>query len=309
MGLLDDAIRDHLDLKRRRGADPGDIERAEQEALGPVRRDPFERGPDDFESVPASDDGPRAYDQDEERYDDEAYEEYDVEEEWEGGFEDQPLEPAASQSPAGDAPAAREDEFADPTRLMDHEALDEAEPSYPDAPESYQAETGAGDETMQYDVEEALAAEGTHAEPEADWVEGSEEWEEPSHEPVESSHESLEPSHEPVESPHEPPEPPPADKAPTFESPTEPEEAPADKAPTFESPTEPEEAPHRFESGVAGPGVQDDPGADRPETDRPEGEAKDDDILEETPEFLQDAPDHDRLWFEQRPPKDFDFDG
>ena len=27
-----------------------------------------------------------------------------------------------------------------------------------------------------------------------------------------------------------------------------------------------------------------------------------------TPEFLQDTPDHDRLWFEQRPPKDFDFD-
>ena len=33
-----------------------------------------------------------------------------------------------------------------------------------------------------------------------------------------------------------------------------------------------------------------------------------DDVLEETPEFLQDTPDHDRLWFEQRPPRDFDFD-
>ena len=32
------------------------------------------------------------------------------------------------------------------------------------------------------------------------------------------------------------------------------------------------------------------------------------DPLEETPEFLQDTPDHDRLWFEQRPPRDFDFD-
>ena len=27
------------------------------------------------------------------------------------------------------------------------------------------------------------------------------------------------------------------------------------------------------------------------------------DVLEETPEFLQDTPDHDRLWFEQRPPQ------
>ncbi len=35
---------------------------------------------------------------------------------------------------------------------------------------------------------------------------------------------------------------------------------------------------------------------------------KDDDVLEETPEFLQDTPDHDRLWFEQRPPRDFDLD-
>ncbi len=32
-------------------------------------------------------------------------------------------------------------------------------------------------------------------------------------------------------------------------------------------------------------------------------------MLEETPEFLQDTPEHDRLWFEQRPPRDFDFDG
>ena len=38
-------------------------------------------------------------------------------------------------------------------------------------------------------------------------------------------------------------------------------------------------------------------------------EEEGDDVLESTPEFLQDAPDHDRLWFEQRPPRDFDFDG
>ena len=40
MGLLDDAIREHLDLKRARGADPAEVERLEREALGPVRRDP-----------------------------------------------------------------------------------------------------------------------------------------------------------------------------------------------------------------------------------------------------------------------------
>ncbi len=35
MGLLEDAIREHLELKRRRGADPGEVARAEHEALEP----------------------------------------------------------------------------------------------------------------------------------------------------------------------------------------------------------------------------------------------------------------------------------
>jgi hypothetical protein len=38
MGLLDDAIREHLELKRRHGADPSEVERQEHEALGPARR-------------------------------------------------------------------------------------------------------------------------------------------------------------------------------------------------------------------------------------------------------------------------------
>jgi hypothetical protein len=32
------------------------------------------------------------------------------------------------------------------------------------------------------------------------------------------------------------------------------------------------------------------------------------DVLEETPDFLRETPEQDRLWFEQRPPRDFDFD-
>jgi hypothetical protein len=49
MGLLDDAIREHLELKRRHGADPGEVARQESEALGPVRRSAetvFEPEPD-----------------------------------------------------------------------------------------------------------------------------------------------------------------------------------------------------------------------------------------------------------------------
>ena len=40
-----------------------------------------------------------------------------------------------------------------------------------------------------------------------------------------------------------------------------------------------------------------------------DGESADEDVLEETPEFLRETPEQDRLWFEQRPPRDFDFDG
>jgi hypothetical protein len=41
MGLLDDAIREHLELKRQHGADPQEVSRQEQEALGAARRAEF----------------------------------------------------------------------------------------------------------------------------------------------------------------------------------------------------------------------------------------------------------------------------
>src|SRR3954451_24155186 len=41
MGLLDDAIREHLELKRKHGADPEDVARQEAEALGPTQRNEF----------------------------------------------------------------------------------------------------------------------------------------------------------------------------------------------------------------------------------------------------------------------------
>src|SRR5918999_2638858 len=39
MGILDDAIRQHLELKRQHGAPEEEIQRQEEEALGPARRD------------------------------------------------------------------------------------------------------------------------------------------------------------------------------------------------------------------------------------------------------------------------------
>ncbi len=211
MGLLDDAIREHLDLKRRRGADPAEVERAEQEALGPVRRGPIEAEPpelvldeahqpawdDEYEGEPEAADATGAV----------PFAEPDV-----------PLEPrpgVASDMLDEDDPFDEqryaEPEYleADPERAQAHDPLDEPGPPPHRAPLPRE-QFG---ETVEYDVEEALDERTGQAAP-----------------------------------------------------PTRP---PAQKPPA---------------------GTEEDP-------------------LEETPEFLQETPDHDRLWFEQRPPRDFDFDG
>ena len=40
----------------------------------------------------------------------------------------------------------------------------------------------------------------------------------------------------------------------------------------------------------------------------PSAEPESSDPLQDTPDFLEGSPEEDRLWFEQRPPKDFDLD-
>jgi hypothetical protein len=211
MGLLDDAIREHLELKRRRGADPTEVERLEREALGPMRRGPqaTEEGPVDQEVL----DQPNG----------EAV-----------IFDDQgePYDPSSE-----DAPELDEGEL--PTSEPAH-AYDEAEPAHEPFPED-ESERGWSHEPAEaWDVEDPLAS-----------------------------------------------------KEPAAQTP------PAAAPP----PTEPAQpaVPH-----------SDHPGEETVEYDVEAGELsrrdREEDVLEETPEFLQDTPDHDRLWFEQRPPRDFDFD-
>jgi hypothetical protein len=51
------------------------------------------------------------------------------------------------------------------------------------------------------------------------------------------------------------------------------------------------------------------PGPPTEEYRMPPAEAPEaDDVLEQTPDFLEETPEHDRLWFEQAPPREFDFD-
>jgi len=190
MGLLDDAIREHLDLKRKHGAKEEELSRQETEALGPARRD--------FT-----------------------------------GDRSEAAEPGAAEAEEA-TPAATQEPVAEPAGWLDDEApFDAAAESPPPAP-----------------VEHAP-------------------------EPV-------------AEAPPEVAEPPAA---------REPLPAP-DPAPAVEEVP----APERRESHTPTQGFD----ALSPDDEPPEeGE---EDVLEETPDFLQDTPEHDRLWFEQKPPRDFDFD-
>lgn len=208
MGLLDDAIREHLDLKRRHGADPSEVERAEREALGPVRRN-REPGDSPEPENGAAGTGAFAYDQDEDPG-------------WSG---DDPREPSAP----GEASATREAP-REPTISDDDLAPPDFATGSPPADD--------GGRGTPFDAErEAPRPRGR------------------------LRRRSKEP--EPAQSPEDP--------------------------------------------------LSDMSGGETVEYDVddalvPRDEDRED-VLEETPEFLQDTPDHDRLWFEQRPPRDFDFDG
>lgn len=217
MGLLDDAIREHLDLKRRRGGDPTEIERAEREALGPVRRGPELTGEEEV-AAPAPPSAPEA---------------------------DYPAAPPEAEHP----PEAAEqwEPFSEDPELR---ALEEPEEVTPYEP----ARAPDGDPLMD---DERFPGE----------------------------------THEPV-----PPDPVDVALAPEVEPPP-----PA--APPLPHPADPRPAAHDDESLARRVDQETEEYQLEPE------EEVGDDVLESTPEFLQDAPEHDRLWFEQRPPRDFDFDG
>jgi hypothetical protein len=58
--MLDDAIREHLELKRLRGADPGEVAREEHDALGRVQREPDGAEPE-LDEHDAAESGPSVY--------------------------------------------------------------------------------------------------------------------------------------------------------------------------------------------------------------------------------------------------------
>jgi hypothetical protein len=181
MGLLDDAIREHLELKRLRGADPGDVAREEHDALGPV---------------------PRTAD--------------------------------ASGEESGDA--------LEPEETAAGEALGDAD--------ELPSGGATGQETVEINMEAELHGEATDTS-------------------AASSERRAGPRATPVGHPAHAP----ANAEDSLEW-----EMPGDRS------------------------AEEDEGHEEPG-----GEEPVEDVLEETPDFLRETPEHERLWFEQQPPRDFDF--
>ena len=298
MGLLDDAIREHLDLKRRRGADPSEIAREEQEALGPPRRS--------AEPLAAPAPGhARVEPKDEE---DDGWWEPD------GAAEDAPT---AFGRPLGEDPTIgarggglspievrHVDDGEEDSADVGEEpvGLEAVEPPLPEPEPVWQApppepelldELALVEEGDELDVDEFIGGETDEFAFEDEDFFGDE-LETPSPAAHEPPFEPFAGPPAPAPQPPAPPAPEPPASVPFADPEPEPPRPPEGDQPTQQySVADFEEATHHR-------GAESEPGD---EEESGEGE----DLLEETPEFLEETPEHDRLWFEQKPPRDFDF--
>ena len=295
MGLLDDAIREHLELKRRRGADAGDISREESEALGPVRRGP-DGAPDIEETfVPPADTAGEAPPP-------ASTPPWESEQTAVLGAVPAPDEPPPVTGYEPPAAPAYERPPADPepTASMPAPPADELEPPAPPPPSSEPA-------WRTYESSSPPPAPAS----DRPWFEARRASDKPEDDPFADVPEPDLPDPEPEaehpsllsrfrvgrKSKHGSP------PAPSDESPAdyEPPPLPASYEPA--APYEPPPAPAPPSHGYQPPPAHHESDI-VPADDEPEVE----DVLEETPDFLEETPEHDRLWFEQRPPRDFDFD-
>ena len=291
MGILDEAIKEHLDLKRQHGAEDSEVKRLEDEAFGPPTRPGEPDFPESQEQPVVADDGSGG-------------EVPQGEKPGDAGGEPEAattlLEPERKPAPAapeGEAASPPEETAAQEEPATEHTTVDtEPEGAAPEAPAAPEAEP-ATDEASEQPPEATLGFFDQEAgELDLDLDLGDEGGEdlvtdagvvEAEREPEQEA-----PSEEhPVEA-EEPSEEHPVESMETVEHPMEDElglEPPSEEHPASDEELEPpsEEVPAEDSEGDEGTG---------------EG-----DVLEETPEFLQDRPEDDELWFEQGQPKDFDF--
>jgi hypothetical protein len=158
MGILDDAIREHLELKRKHGVPEEEVERQEEEALGPARREVAQQ-PEDAdiaadEAVPtvATEDAAPSPDDDTVLFDGDPSGPAAVDEQEPAPvepFADAPLPDAApfeEPEPADDAPVPADDAVLGDTEPHGFPAVEEdAEPDEADEPAEDEDENGEPD--------------------------------------------------------------------------------------------------------------------------------------------------------------------
>lgn len=321
MSILDDAIREHLELKRAHGADESELKKLEDEAFGPPQRpdelDSSAEAPTEFLTAPSEvveeaaaeiegegrrvpniadlQEGPPA-----EEFEAEAPDEPAVEEQPAG--EHQILPPEEDQQPVAEEPAAEGSvpETPQPDGVHTTEER-EAIASQPTEMFDVQAEMDAGaapevESPTDEELLEATASEEprlTPVEPPALEPEADHEDDEDFFSEQRLSDELNQALEAPVEETAE------------HELPPLPE--PPSEDPIAEAPVAPATEEGTAIYDVVGEAEGEEEDSDEQNVYEPETGSHDD-VLEDTPDFLEDAPDADDAWFEQRPPKDFDLD-
>ncbi|HEX3240523.1 MAG TPA: hypothetical protein VHR18_10365 [Solirubrobacterales bacterium] len=354
MSILDDAIREHLELKRAHGADEAEVKKLEDEAFGPPQRpgeaDAFGEAPTEFLTAPA-----------------EVVEEA-AKEVAEGrrapniaDLQEAPPalapEPSVEEQPAGEHRVITE---ADSEVAAEADAPEAEEPPKLDGVHTTEEREAIADQpTEMFDVEAEMQS-GAEAESPSDEQLLDAEMSEPRLAPVDPiagieasaaapdlEDEELEDDEDdffseqrlseelhnaldaPVTDEHALP-PLPAEETDEHALPPP---APASFGQTEEGTAifdieehlaeEDDEGDHGDyeDEGESGEYEAIEPEAAAPAPPAPEASGSEqeqnpydpdteshEDVLEDTPDFLEDAPEDDNAWFEQRPPKDFDFD-
>lgn len=297
MSILDDAIREHLELKRAHGADEAELKKLEDEAFGPPGRpddhDPLAEAPTEFLSTPAIDAQEAAEEAQGRRVPNIA----DLQEappppsapdtEEEPSLEHQTIpvphpeppsepEPESTEEPApvADSGPSTEERHAiadQPTEFFDVEAEMEAGAEQPSPTDEQLLDSQLAEPRL-------APSEATPAEP---------------FEAIRDTGPDAEVAHEPLAD----------DEDDDFFS----EQRLSDELnQALEAPVTDE---HEVFAQPPTPTEEEDSGEHESDGDVYEPETgSHDDVLEDTPEFLEEAPEDDDLWFEQKPPKDFDLD-
>jgi len=314
MSILDDAIREHLELKRAHGADEAELKKLEDEAFGPPGRpeepDPFSEAPTEFMATPEAAKATEADEQSGARRINVADLQEPPPPEGAAGREEPRVGAADTIAPEADAPLAPAEDAAQAApaaeelpppeveqTAMEHEIVAEPAEQAPAADEARPGEEAgerqaiAEQPTELFDIEAEMGTEDAPA---------------------------PEPAAEIQASRAEPPAVPLAE-----DEDEEDEEFWSDQRlsdeldQALEAPVDEQELPpltdeHDIPAPVAEPSalIADEAEDDEDETPRPDydPDTGHEDVLEDTPDFLEDAPEDDELWFEQKPPKDFDLD-